>query len=128
MKSERHFWATVNYFPATTRLRHGYVERWDRLALLQRADLSSKKSAGKQATRTWLQFPLLDYGKGLGSARIVAWSLAYSLLVGVSGFSLARVDVACRAWFAVGMRQKKATIGFNRRSLKAELQLLQAAP
>ena len=62
IRSERHFWATVNYIHHNP-VHHGYVEQW------QDWPYSSAKAyldaVGRdEAGRIWLEYPLLDYGKG----------------------------------------------------------------
>jgi putative transposase len=62
MRSESHFWATMNYIHHNP-VRHGYVARWqdwpcssahEFLASLSRAEVE----------RIWREYPLEDYGKG----------------------------------------------------------------
>ncbi len=62
MKSERHFWTTMNYIHHNP-VKHGYVEHW------QDWPFSSAKqfldSVGREeAMRMWYEYPVLDYGKG----------------------------------------------------------------
>jgi putative transposase len=60
MKSERRFWATMNYVLHNA-VRHGYVERWtDWPYCSARSYLDS--IGREEATRIWMQYPLLDYG------------------------------------------------------------------
>lgn len=61
MKSERHFWATLNYVHHNP-VHHGYVRRWSdwpwssALQYLEKVGL-------EEAKRIWLKYPILDYGK-----------------------------------------------------------------
>jgi putative transposase len=61
MKSERHFWATLNYVHHNP-VHHGYVKRWldwpwsSALQYLEKVGL-------EEARRIWLKYPILDYGK-----------------------------------------------------------------
>ena len=60
MKSERHFWATMNYVLHNA-VRHGYVERWTGWPYCSAREYL--EAVGREeATRTWVQYPLLDYG------------------------------------------------------------------
>jgi REP-associated tyrosine transposase len=61
IKSERHFWATINYVHHNP-VHHGYVRRW------QDWPWSSAQifleSVGKiKAEEIWREYPVLDYGK-----------------------------------------------------------------
>ena len=61
MKSERHFWATLNYVHHNP-VHHGYVKRW------QDWPWSSARQyletvGPEEAKRIWLTYPILDYGK-----------------------------------------------------------------
>ena len=62
MKSDRHFWASLNYVNNNA-LHHGYVEKW------QDWPYSSvhhylEEIGQDEARRIWLEYPVLDYGKG----------------------------------------------------------------
>jgi putative transposase len=62
MKSSRHYWASLNYIHNNA-VHHGYVERW------QDWPYSSVhqflEAVGRdEAQRIWLEYPVLDYGKG----------------------------------------------------------------
>jgi len=60
MKSEGHFWATVNYVLHNA-VRHGYAERWtDWPYCSARAYLEAV--GREEATRIWVKYPLLNYG------------------------------------------------------------------
>ena len=61
IRSERHFWATLNYVHHNP-VHHGYVDRW------QDWPWSSAKEFLNEVGRTraiqlWLEYPILDYGK-----------------------------------------------------------------
>jgi putative transposase len=61
MKSERHFWATMNYVLHNA-VRHGYVERWQDWPYSNAAQYLAE--VGRQeAQRRWQKYPILDYGK-----------------------------------------------------------------
>ena len=61
MKSERHFWATVNYVLHNP-VRHGYVERWQDWPYSNAAEYLEK--VGREETeRRWREYPILDYGR-----------------------------------------------------------------
>ncbi len=61
MKSERHFWATMNYVLHNP-VRHGYVRRWQdwpySSARMYLAELSRP-----EAERRWREYPITDCGK-----------------------------------------------------------------
>ena len=61
IKSERHFWATLNYVHNNP-VHHGYVKKW------QDWPWSSAKEYVEQVGQArvkqiWLEYPILDYGK-----------------------------------------------------------------
>jgi len=62
MKSERHFWATLNYIHNNP-VKHGYVERWQDWPFS-----SARKFIGKygqeKTLEIWKEYPVLDYGAG----------------------------------------------------------------
>jgi len=61
MKSERHFWATLNYVHHNP-VHHGYVKRWlDWPWSSARQYLA--ETGLEEAKRIWLKYPILDYGK-----------------------------------------------------------------
>jgi len=62
MKSERHFWATLNYVLHNA-VRHGYVERWQDWPFTN-ASLYLADIGREEAERRWREYPILDYGKG----------------------------------------------------------------
>ncbi len=62
IRSERHYWATINYIHNNP-VHHGYVEKWTDWPF------SSAKSyldavGLDQAKAIWKDYPVLDYGKG----------------------------------------------------------------
>jgi putative transposase len=60
MKSDGHFWATMNYVLHNA-VRHGYVDCWTDWPYCN-ARMYLKEVGREQAKRTWMQYPLLDYG------------------------------------------------------------------
>jgi len=61
MKSERHFFATLNYVLHNA-VRHGYVERWQDWPYSSGAQYLA--AVGRdEAIRHWLAYPIHDYGK-----------------------------------------------------------------
>jgi putative transposase len=61
MKSERHFWATLNYVHHNP-VHHGYVRRWSDWPWSSAAQYLEKVGV-EEAKRIWLKYPILDYGK-----------------------------------------------------------------
>jgi putative transposase len=62
MKSERHFWATLNYIHHNP-VKHGYVKKW------QDWPFSSARSfleisGTEEARRLWKEYPVEEYGNG----------------------------------------------------------------
>jgi len=62
MKSDRHYWASLNYVHNNA-VHHGYVEKW------QDWPYSSvhqylEEIGHDEARKIWLEYPVLDYGKG----------------------------------------------------------------
>ncbi len=62
MKSNAHYWATLNYVHHNP-VKHGYVERW------QDWPWSSARQyleaiGHDEAQRMWKQYPIKEYGKG----------------------------------------------------------------
>jgi putative transposase len=62
MRSERHYYATLNYVHHNP-VRHGYVEKWADWRWGSAAEYLSLTSQ-EEAKRIWNEFPLGDYGKG----------------------------------------------------------------
>ncbi|MBM4039574.1 MAG: hypothetical protein FJ290_13780 [Planctomycetes bacterium] len=62
MRSERHFWATMNYVHHNP-VHHGYVARWEEWPFSSATAYLAEVGRDK-ARRTWREHPLLDYGKG----------------------------------------------------------------
>ena len=61
MKSDGHFWASMNYILHNA-VRHGYVERWQDWPFSNAAQYL--EAAGRdEAERRWREYPILDYGK-----------------------------------------------------------------
>jgi putative transposase len=61
MKSEGHFWATLNYVLHNA-VRHGYVERWQDWPYSNAARYLEELGR-EEAARRWKEYPILDYGK-----------------------------------------------------------------
>lgn len=61
MKSERHFWATLNYVHDNP-VHHGYVKRWPDWPWSSARRYLAEVGA-EEAKRIWLNYPILDYGK-----------------------------------------------------------------
>ena len=61
MKSDRHFWATINYIHNNP-VHHGYVSKWTDWEFSSVADFIKKVSI-EEVNRIWEEYPLLDYGK-----------------------------------------------------------------
>lgn len=61
IKSEPHFWATLNYV-LNNAVRHGYVDRWQDWAYSNASQYLGEVGRD-EALRRWREFPVLDYGK-----------------------------------------------------------------
>ena len=61
MKSERHFWATLNYVHHNP-VHHGYVARWQDWPFSSARDYLAA-TGEERAAEVWREYPLLDYGK-----------------------------------------------------------------
>lgn len=60
IRSDRHFWATMNYIHHNP-VKHGYVERWQDWPWSSAMDFIN--SAGRErAEEIWRRYPVLDYG------------------------------------------------------------------
>lgn len=62
MKSERHFWASLNYVHHNP-VKHGYVEQWQDWPFSSAARYL-EETGREEATRLWKEHPIADYGKG----------------------------------------------------------------
>jgi putative transposase len=60
MRSERHFWASLNYVLHNA-VRHRYVERWQDWPY-SNAAVYLAEVGRDEAERRWREYPLLDYG------------------------------------------------------------------
>jgi putative transposase len=60
MKSEGHFWATMNYILHNA-VRHGYVENWTDWPYCSARNYLDTVGR-EEATRIWRQYPIRDYG------------------------------------------------------------------
>jgi putative transposase len=61
MKSERHFWATLNYVHHNP-VHHGYTKQWPNWPFSSSAAFL-EKTGWEEAARLWKEYPILDYGK-----------------------------------------------------------------
>ena len=61
MKSDRHFWASLNYIHNNS-VHHGYVAKW-REWPFSSAHYFLDSVGHKEALRVWREYPVLDYGK-----------------------------------------------------------------
>jgi len=62
MRSDRHFWATINYIHNNP-MRHGYVERWQEWPYSSVREFLASVSRA-EAERIWREYPVEDYGSG----------------------------------------------------------------
>ncbi len=62
MRSERHFFATLNYVHHNP-VHHGYVQRWTDWIWSSGRQYLERMGPG-EAERIWGEFPVLDYGRG----------------------------------------------------------------
>jgi len=61
MKSERHFFATLNYVHHNP-VHHGYVKLWQDWPWSSAREFL-EKTGHEKAKQLWLRYPILDYGK-----------------------------------------------------------------
>ena len=61
MKSERHFWASLNYVHHNP-VHHGYVHQWQDWPFSSGAAFL-EKAGREKAAELWKEYPILDYGK-----------------------------------------------------------------
>ena len=66
MKSERHFWATLNYFHHNP-VHHGYVRQWQDWPFSSGAAFL-EQAGHERATEIWKEYPIQDYGKNWDAA------------------------------------------------------------
>jgi len=62
IKSERHFWATMNYVHHNP-VHHRYVQRWADWRWSSAADFLAQMGH-EEAERIWRSYPVREYGKG----------------------------------------------------------------
>jgi len=61
IKSNRHFWARVNYIHHNP-VKHGYTQKWQDWPWSSAAEFLER--VGREtAEKIWREFPILDYGK-----------------------------------------------------------------
>jgi putative transposase len=61
MRSDGHFWATINYIHHNP-VKHGYVQKWEEWPFSSATDYLNELGR-TEAARVWNEFPILDYGK-----------------------------------------------------------------
>jgi len=61
MKSERHFWASLNYIHHNP-VHHEYVEQWQDWPWSSAKEFLERVGRA-QALEMWKQYPVMDYGK-----------------------------------------------------------------
>jgi putative transposase len=61
MKSDRHFWATLNYVHHNP-VHHGYVQLWQDWPFSS-GEAFLEETGHEQAAKLWREYPLMDYGK-----------------------------------------------------------------
>ena len=66
IRSERHYWATMNYV-LNNAVHHGYVDRWEDWPFSS-AEAFLRSVGTEEAKRIWQEYPILDYGKGWDDA------------------------------------------------------------
>jgi putative transposase len=66
MRSERHFWATVNYVHHNP-VYHGYARLWTDWPWSSARDYL-REVGREEAERIWCDYPVRDYGKGWDAA------------------------------------------------------------
>lgn len=62
MRSDSHFWATMNYIHHNP-VKHGYVTSWDEWPFSSAVGYLDGVGR-KEAAEIWKRYPILDYGKG----------------------------------------------------------------
>ena len=62
MRSERHYWATLNYVHHNP-VHHGYVRHWTDWPWSSAPEYLAQTDPD-EAKRVWQDYPLCDYGKG----------------------------------------------------------------
>ncbi|MCE5229529.1 hypothetical protein LLG95_08030 [bacterium] len=62
MRSEKHFWATMNYVHNNP-VKHGYVSKWQDWPFSSARDFLGEYNSD-DVIRLWRDYPLKDYGKG----------------------------------------------------------------
>jgi putative transposase len=61
MRSDRHFWATLNYVHHNA-VRHGYADRWSDWRWSSATEYLARTGVD-EAKRIWKEYPIRDYGK-----------------------------------------------------------------
>jgi putative transposase len=68
MRSERHFFATVNYVHNNP-VHHGYVRRWTEW-LWSSAGEYLEQMGRAESEKLWKEYPIRDYGKKWDDAEL----------------------------------------------------------
>jgi putative transposase len=68
MRSERHFWATINYIHHNP-VHHGYVKLWTDWPWSSAGDYLAQMGM-EEAARVWREYRIRDYGKGWDDASL----------------------------------------------------------
>lgn len=68
MRSDRHYWATLNYVHHNP-VHHGYVGRWTDWPWSSAAEYLAQTNPD-EAKRIWHEYPIKDYGKGWDELRM----------------------------------------------------------
>ena len=66
IKSDRHFWASLNYINHNP-VHHRYTDKWQNW-LFSSAEKYLASVGQEKAAATWREYPILDYGKGWDEA------------------------------------------------------------
>jgi REP-associated tyrosine transposase len=61
MRSERHYWATLNYVHHNP-VHHGYVEHWTNWRWSSATEYLAQLGV-EEAKRIWREYPVRGYGK-----------------------------------------------------------------
>jgi putative transposase len=62
MRSERHYFATLNYIHNNP-VKHGYVQKWQDWPFSSAREYLEKVGF-EMASTIWKEYPVLDFGKG----------------------------------------------------------------
>jgi putative transposase len=79
MRSDRHFWATLNYVHHNP-VHHGYVERWTDWPWSSATEFLAQIDPD-EAKRLWREYPLDGYGQGWDDPALVEQGAVSSLFI-----------------------------------------------